>query len=95
MAAVASTAADLVDFTVAGFTVAGFMVAGFMVADFTMAGSTTVDFTITGFSSGDRLHIPGGAIIRTMGITITANRTPPRPGTIAPIRQALPLCNSV
>ena len=89
MAAVASTAADLVDFTVAGFTVAGFMVAGFMVADFTMAGSTTVDFTITGFSSADPSHIPGGAIIRTMGITITANPTPPRPGTIAPIRQAI------
>ena len=87
--AVGFTAADLVDFTVAGFTVAGFMVAGFMVADFMMAGSTTVDFTITGFSSADPSHIPGGAIIRTMGITITANRTPPRPGTIAPIRQAI------
>ena len=99
MAAVASTAADLVgftvadftvaDFTVADFTVAGSTMAGSTVADSTTAGSTTVDFTITGFSSGDRLHIPGGAIIRTMGITITANPTPPRPGTIAPIRQAI------
>ena len=88
MAAVASTAAELVDFTVAGFMGASTEV-GFTGMDSTMVDSMTVDFTITGFSSGDRLHIPGGAIIRTMGITITANRTPPRPGTIAPIRQAI------
>ena len=97
MAAVASTAADLVDFTVAGFMGAASTAAdlvdstlvGSTGIDFTMADSTTADFTTTGFSSADPSHIPGGAIIRTMGITITANRTPPRPGTIAPIRQAI------
>jgi hypothetical protein len=54
-----------------------------------MAGSTTVDFTITGFSSVDRLHIPGGAIIQTMAITITANPTPRRLGTTVPILPAI------
>ena len=79
MAAVASTAADLVDFTVAGFTVAGF----------TVADSTMVVSTITGFSSVDRSDILGGDIIRTMGMTITANPTPRRLGTTAPILPAI------
>ena len=78
MAAVASTAADLVDFTVAGF----------MVADSTAADSTTVDFTTTGFSSVEGWHIP---IIRTMGMTITANPTLRRLGIIVPIPPAITL----
>ena len=85
MAAVASTGADLVDFTVVDFTVAGFMGAstevGFTGMDFTMVASMTVVSTITGFSSVEGWHIPGGAITRTMDITITANPTPRRLGT--------------
>jgi hypothetical protein len=77
---VASTGADLAASTGVGSTG----------IDFTMAGSTKVDFTTTGFSLVDRLDIPG-VIIRTTGITITTNRTPHRPGTIAPIRQAITL----
>ena len=95
MAAVASTAADLVDFTVAGFMVAGFMGASTVVGstgmDFTMAGSTPADFTTTGFSSVEGSLIPGGAIIRTMDITITANPTPRRLGTTVPILPAITL----
>jgi hypothetical protein len=100
VAAVASTGADLVDFTVVDFTVVDFTVAGFMVAstevgftgmDFTMVDSMTVDFTITDFFSEDRLDIPGGAITRTMGITITANPTPRRLGTTVPILPAITL----
>ena len=89
MAAVASTAADLVDFTVADFTVAGSTVAGSMGIDFTMAGSTTIDFAIAGFSSVGRSHTPGGVIIRIMDTMITANPTPRRLGTIAPILPAI------
>ena len=81
MAAVASTVADLADFMVAGFTG----------MDFTMVDSMTVDFTITGFSSADRLDIPGGAITRTMDITITGNPTPRRLGTTVPILPAITL----
>ena len=86
MAAVASTGADLADFTVVDFTVAGFMGAstevGFTGMDFTMVASMTVVSTITGFSSVEGWHIPGGAITRIMAITITASPTPRRLGTI-------------
>ena len=78
VAAVAFTA-GVADFTVADFTV----------VDSTAVGSTTVVSTITGFSSVDRSDIPGGVIIRTMGITITTNPTPLRPGITAPIRPAI------
>jgi hypothetical protein len=79
------------DFMAADFTRwAGFTVAGFTVADSTVAGSTTVVSTITGFSSVDRLDIPGG-IIRTMGMTITANPTRRRLGTIVPILPGITL----
>jgi hypothetical protein len=71
--------------------VADSMLAGFAVIDFTMAGSTTIDFAIAGFSSVERSRIPGGVITRTMGITITANLTPRRPGTIVPILPAITL----
>jgi len=37
----------------------------------------------------DRSQILDGAIIRTTTITTIANRTPPRPGITAPIRQAI------
>jgi hypothetical protein len=77
----ASTAADLVDSTLVGSTG----------IDFTMADSTTADFTTTGFSSVEGSLIPGGAIIRTMGITITANPTPRRLGITVPILQAITL----
>jgi hypothetical protein len=99
MAAGVSTA-EAVDFTVAAFTpwlgstgvdLAGSTAVGFTGIDFTMAGSTTVDFTITGFSLVDRLHTRGGAITRTMGITITANPTPRRLGTTVPIPPAITL----
>ena len=83
MAAVAFTA-GVVDFTVVDSTVGDSTVVGFTVADF-----TTVVSTITGFSSVDRSDIPGGVIIRTMGITITTNPTPLRPGTTTPIRPAI------
>jgi hypothetical protein len=92
VAAVASTG---VDFTGVDFTVAGFMGAstevGFTGIDFTMAGSTPADFTTTGFSSVEGSLIPGGAIIRTMDITITANPTPRRLGTTVPILPAITL----
>ena len=97
MAAVASTAADLADFTVAGFMGAASTpadsvdstVVGSTAIDFTMADSTTADFTTTDFSSVERSHIPGGVIIRIMGTTITANPTLRRLGTIAPILPAI------
>jgi hypothetical protein len=54
-----------------------------------MAGSTTVDFTITGFSSVDRSDIPGGAIIQTMDIMITINPTPRRLGITVPTLPAI------
>jgi hypothetical protein len=90
-------AADLVDFTVAGFTVVDFtvadwaasMAAGSTVIDFTMAGSTTIDFAIADFSSVERSHTPGGVITRIMGTMITANPTPRKLGTIAPILPAI------
>jgi hypothetical protein len=91
--------ADLVDFMAgAGTTAAGstgadwaaFMAAG-SAPDFTMAGSTGSDFTATRSSSVDRSHLPGGAIIQTMGITITANLTLPKLGITAPILQAITL----
>jgi hypothetical protein len=99
-AAEVSTAADLavsmeavfaswVGFTVAGL--AGSMLAGPTVIGFTMADSTTIDFTIAGFSSVEGSHIPGGVIIRTMGTTITANPTAPRPGITVPILPAITL----
>ena len=70
-----------------------FMAAGSApdLAEFTMAGSTGSDFTATGSSSVDRSHLPGGAIIQTMGITITANPTLPKLGITAPILQAITL----
>ena len=68
---------------------AGFTGVGFTGAGSTGAGSTAIDFTIGDFSSVDRLQILGGAIIRTTTITTIANRTPPRPGITAPIRQAI------
>jgi hypothetical protein len=74
---------------VVGFTVADFTVADSAVVDSTMVDSTTVVSTITGFSSVDRSDIPGGVIIRTMGITITTNPTRLRPGTTARIRPAI------
>jgi hypothetical protein len=77
-------------FTVADFTVADSTVADSTVADSTVAGSTTVVSTITGFSSVDRLDIPG-AIIRTMGMTITANPTRRRLGTTVPILPGITL----
>ena len=66
MAAVASRAADLADFTVAGFMGAASTpadsvdstVVGSTAIDFTMADSTTADFTTTDFSSVERSHIP-------------------------------------
>ena len=82
-------AGDLVDFTAADSTVAGSTGAAFTGIDFTMAGSTTVDFTTPGFSSAEGSLIPGGAIIRTMEITIIANPTLRRPGTIVPILPAI------
>ena len=78
----ASMVADLADFTAADFT--DFTAIGFM-----LAGSTAIDFAIAGFSSVERSHIPGGVIIRIMGTTITANPTPRRLGTIAPILPAI------
>jgi hypothetical protein len=71
-----STGVDLADSTGVGFT---------------GIDSTMVDFTTTGFSSVDRSGIPGGDITRTMGITITANPTPRRPGTIVLILPAITL----
>ena len=81
-AAEVSTAEDLVVSTVVDFTAVD--LAGFTEGDF--AG---IDFTITGFSSEERLQIRGGAIIRTTAITTIANSTPHRPGITAPIRQAI------
>ena len=78
VAAVAFTA-GVADFTMVDSTV----------VDSTVVDSTTVVSTITGFSSVDRLDTRGGVIIRTMGITITTNPTPLRPGTTAPIRPAI------
>jgi hypothetical protein len=89
-AAAAFTAA-VADFTAADSMVADFTAADSTVVDFTMAGSTMVDFTITGFSSVDRSGIPGRTIIQTMGITITANPTPRRLGTIVPILPGITL----
>jgi hypothetical protein len=94
--------AGLVDFmAAAGTTAAGsteadwaaFMAAGSALdfTDFTMAGSTGSDFTATRSSSVDRSHLPGGAIIQTMGITITANPTLPKLGITAPTLQAITL----
>ena len=60
------TAAELVDPTPVGYTR----------IDFTTSDSTTGDFTIAGFSSADRSHIPGGAITRTLGVTITSSLLP-------------------
>ena len=78
------------DFTAADFTRwVDSTAVGFTGIDFTMAGSTKVDFTITGFSSVEPSDIRGGVIIRTMGITITANPTPRRLGTIVPIQPAI------
>ena len=65
--------------------------AGFTVVGSTVVGSTGIDFTITGFSSVDRSDFPGGAIIRTMGMTITANPTPRGFGTTVPILPAITL----
>jgi hypothetical protein len=99
-AVVGVSTAVAVDFTAAGFTrwvgstgadLADSTEVGFTGMDFTMVDSMTVDFTITGFSSADRLDIPGGAITRTMGITITANPTPRRLGTTVPIPPAITL----
>jgi hypothetical protein len=91
----ASTAGAEVS-TAAGFTgadLAAFMAAGSTadLTDFTMAGSTGSDFTATGSSLVDRSHLPGGAIIQTMAITITANPTLPKLGITAPIPQAITL----
>jgi hypothetical protein len=91
--------AGLVDFmakadtTAAGSTGAdraAFMAAG-SAPDLMMAGSTGSDFTATRSTSVDRSHLPGGAIIQTMGITITANPTLPKLGITAPILQAITL----
>ena len=60
------TAAELVDPTPVGYTR----------IDFTTSDSTTGDFTIAGFSSAYRSHIPGGAITRTLGVTITSSLLP-------------------
>jgi hypothetical protein len=84
----ASMAADSMP-DLAGFTGVGFTGASSTGAGSTGAGSTAIDFTIGDFSSVDRLQILGGAIIRTTTITTIANRTPPRPGITAPIRQAI------
>jgi hypothetical protein len=84
----ASMAADSMP-DLAGFTGVGFTGVGFTGVGFTGAGSTAIDFTIADFSSVDRLQILGGVIIRTTAITTIANRTPPRPGITAPIRQAI------
>jgi hypothetical protein len=86
---VASMAADFTRWV--GSTAADSMLAGSTVADSMLAGSTTIDFAIAGFSSVERSHIPGGVITRTMGITITANLTPRRPGTTVPILPAITL----
>jgi hypothetical protein len=79
------------DSMVADSMVADSMVADSMVADSTMAGSTTVVSTITGFSLVDRSDIPGGVIIRTMGITITTSPTRRRLGITVPILPAITL----
>lgn len=56
-----------------------------------MAGTT--DGTAGGSSAPDwrgrTTTIRGGALIRIMTITTTASLTPAKPGTIAPIRQAI------
>jgi hypothetical protein len=64
---------------------------GFYRDGFCEAGSTTIDFAIVGFSSGDRLPIPDGAIIRTTAIMITANLIQRRSGITVPILQAITL----
>jgi hypothetical protein len=77
-----------VDSTVADSTRIDFTMAGSTTVDFTTAGSTTIDFAIAAFSSVEGSHIP---IIRTMGITITANPTLLRLGIIVPIPPAITL----
>jgi hypothetical protein len=64
-----------------GFTAA----AGSIGMDFAMAGSTAIVFAIAGFSSVDRLPIPGGAIIRATAIMIMAKHIRRRSGITAPI----------
>jgi hypothetical protein len=80
------TAVDLVGFTA---DLLDFMEVDSAESHSTMVGSTTTDSAIVGFSSAEPSHTPGGAIIRTMDITIIASTTLRRPGTIAPILPAI------
>src|SRR6516164_964627 len=101
MGAEAKGSTALTDSTVADSTLEGFTQAGSTVASPARTMASAASMKATGFMAGAADAMAGGGVtgwdgliihmVMTMATTTTASLTPTRPGTTAPILQAITL----